>query len=54
MTWSNRIQLTLGYDPTMPNGQDIATQIRTRLEETGGMSVRCGRSTRPPTPIRRT
>ncbi len=40
VTWSNRIQLTLGYDPTMPNGQDIATQIRTRLEETGGMSVR--------------
>ena len=40
VTWSNRIQLTLGYDPTMPNGQDIATQIRTRLEDTGGMSVR--------------
>jgi peptide/nickel transport system substrate-binding protein len=40
VTWSNRIQLTLGYDPTMPNGQDIASQIRTRLEDTGGMSVR--------------
>ena len=40
VTWSNRIQLTLGYDPTMPDGQDIATQIRTRLEDTGGMSVR--------------
>ena len=40
ITWSNRIQLTLGYDPTMPDGQDIATQIRTRLEDTGGMSVR--------------
>ncbi len=40
ITWSNRIQLTLGYDPTMPDGQDTATQIRTRLEETGGMSVR--------------
>jgi peptide/nickel transport system substrate-binding protein len=40
VTWSNRIQLTLGYDPTMPNGQDIATQIRSRLEDTGGMSVR--------------
>jgi peptide/nickel transport system substrate-binding protein len=40
VTWSNRIQLTLGYDPTMPDGQDIATQIRTRLEEPGGMSVR--------------
>lgn len=40
VTWSNRVQLTLGYDPTMPDGQDIATQIRTRLEDTGGMSVR--------------
>lgn len=40
VTWSNRIQLTLGYDPTMPDGQDTATQIRTRLEDTGGMSVR--------------
>lgn len=40
ITWSNQVQLTLGYDPTMPDGQDIATQIRTRLEDTGGMSVR--------------
>jgi peptide/nickel transport system substrate-binding protein len=40
VTWSKRIQLTLGYDSTMPDGQDTATQIRTRLEETGGMSVR--------------
>lgn len=40
VTWSNRIRLTLGYDPTMPDGRDIATQIRTRLEDTGGMSVR--------------
>lgn len=40
ITWSNRIQLTLGYDPTMPDGQDTATQIRTRLEDSGGMSVR--------------
>lgn len=40
VTWSKRIQLTLGYDPTMPDGQDVATQIRTRLEDTGGMSVR--------------
>ena len=40
ITWSNRIQLTVGYDPTTPDGQDIATQIRTRLEDTGGMSVR--------------
>ncbi|MBA3528841.1 MAG: hypothetical protein H0T91_05970 [Propionibacteriaceae bacterium] len=40
VTWSNRIQLTLAYDPTMPDGRDIATQIRTRLEDTGGLSVR--------------
>jgi peptide/nickel transport system substrate-binding protein len=40
VTWPNRIQLTLGYDPTMPDGRDIATQIRTRLEDTGGLSVR--------------
>ena len=40
VTWKNRINLTLGYDPSMPNGQDIATQIRTRLENTGGLSVK--------------
>jgi peptide/nickel transport system substrate-binding protein len=40
VTWSSRIPLTLGYDPTMPDGRDIATQIRTRLEDTGGLSVR--------------
>ena len=40
VTWSNRIQVNLGYDPTMPDGRDIATQIRTRLEDTGGLSVR--------------
>jgi peptide/nickel transport system substrate-binding protein len=40
VTWANRIQLNLGYDPTMPDGRDIATQIRTRLEDTGGLSVR--------------
>ncbi|MCW2809689.1 MAG: putative transporter substrate-binding protein, partial [Friedmanniella sp.] len=39
VTWKNRITLTLGYDPTSPNGQDIAIQIRTRLEEPGGLSV---------------
>jgi peptide/nickel transport system substrate-binding protein len=39
VTWKNRINLTLGYDSSAPNGQDIATQIRTRLEETGGLSV---------------
>lgn len=40
VTWSNRINLTLGYDPTIPDGQDQANQIRTRLEDTAGLSVR--------------
>ena len=40
VTWKNRINLTLGYDPTTPNGQDVAIQIRTRLENTGGLSVK--------------
>ena len=39
ITWDNRINLTLGYDSTDPDGQDIATQLRTRLEEPGGLSV---------------
>jgi peptide/nickel transport system substrate-binding protein len=39
VTWKSRINLTLGYDATMPNGQDLATQIRGRLENTGGLSV---------------
>lgn len=39
VTWGNRIPLTLGYDPTAPNSLDLATQIRTRLENTGGLSV---------------
>ena len=39
VTWSGRIRLDLGYDPTMPDGRDLATQIRTRLEDTG-LSVR--------------
>jgi len=40
VTWPNRIHLSLGYDPAMPDSRDLATQIRTRLEDTGGMSVR--------------
>ena len=40
VTWGNRIPLDLAYDPTMPDGQDLAIQIRTRLEDTGGLSVR--------------
>ncbi len=39
VTWKNRIKLTLGYDATQPNGRDIAIQIRSRLEDTGGLSV---------------
>ncbi|HKN45291.1 MAG TPA: ABC transporter substrate-binding protein, partial [Propionibacteriaceae bacterium] len=39
VTWKNRINLTLGFDASMPNGQDLATQIRSRLENTGGLSV---------------
>jgi peptide/nickel transport system substrate-binding protein len=39
VTWKSRINLTLGYDATMPNGQDLAAQIRSRLENTGGLSV---------------
>ena len=40
VTWKNRINLTLGYDSTAPNAPDLATQIRSRLEDTGGLSVR--------------
>jgi peptide/nickel transport system substrate-binding protein len=39
VTWKSRINLTLGYDASAPNSQDIATQIRIRLENTGGLSV---------------
>jgi peptide/nickel transport system substrate-binding protein len=39
VTWKTRIHLSLGYDPSTPNSQDIAIQIRTRLENTGGLSV---------------
>ena len=39
VTWESRIILTLGYNVTTPNSQDIANQIRTRLENTGGLSV---------------
>ena len=40
VTWKSRINLTLGYDPTTPGGRDLAVQIRTRLEDTGGLSVK--------------
>jgi peptide/nickel transport system substrate-binding protein len=39
ITWQNRIKLTLGYDPSAPNAVDVATQIRTRLENSGGLSI---------------
>ena len=40
VTWKTRINLTLGYDPSVPGGRDLAVQIRTRLEDTGGLSVK--------------
>ena len=40
VTWKNRINLTLAYDPTAPNASDLADQVRNRLEDTGGLSVR--------------
>ena len=40
VTWKNRINLTLAYDPTAPNAGDLADQVRLRLEDTGGLSVR--------------
>lgn len=39
VTWKKRRRLTLGYDSTAPNSLDLATRIRTRLEDTGGLSV---------------
>jgi peptide/nickel transport system substrate-binding protein len=39
ITWKTRIPLTLTYDSTAPNSLDMATQIRTRLENSGGLSV---------------
>jgi peptide/nickel transport system substrate-binding protein len=40
VTWKNRINLTLAYDPTAPNAADLADTVRSRLEDTGGLSVR--------------
>ncbi|MDF2746981.1 MAG: putative transporter substrate-binding protein, partial [Propionibacteriaceae bacterium] len=39
ITWKSRIPLILSYDSTAPDALDIATQIRTRLENSGGLSV---------------
>jgi peptide/nickel transport system substrate-binding protein len=44
VTWKSRINLTLGYDATMPNGQDLAAQIRQRLENTGGSASSSGQA----------
>ena len=40
VTWKNRVNLTLAYDPTAPNAADLADTVRNRLEDTGGLSVR--------------
>jgi peptide/nickel transport system substrate-binding protein len=47
ITWKNRIPLALTYDSTAPDALDIATQIRTRLENSGGLSVQL----RPDSPV---
>jgi peptide/nickel transport system substrate-binding protein len=39
ITWKNRVPLTLSYERASPNALDTATQIRTRLENSGGLSV---------------
>jgi peptide/nickel transport system substrate-binding protein len=39
ITWAAPIPLSLGYDTTIPEGQDQANQIGTRLEATGGFRV---------------
>lgn len=36
----HRVSLTLGYDPTIPDGPDLAAQLRSRIEGIGGVSVR--------------
>ncbi|MDN5725309.1 MAG: ABC transporter substrate-binding protein [Propionibacteriales bacterium] len=45
ITWKQRIGLTLAYDPTVPDAADLANQIRGRLEDTGGLSVRLVKAT---------
>ena len=49
ITWKNRIPLTLTYDSTAPDALDIATQIRTRLENPGGSVSSCARTHLSPT-----
>lgn len=45
ITWKQRVHLTLAYDPTAPDAADQANQIRSRLEGTGGWSVRLVQAT---------
>lgn len=45
ITWKQRVHLSLAYDPTAPDAADQANQIRSRLESTGGWSVRLVRAT---------
>jgi len=45
VTWQQRVQLSLAYDPSSPDAADQANQIRTRLEDTGGLSVRLVKAT---------
>lgn len=45
ITWKQRVHLTLAYDPTAPDAADQANQIRTRLEGSGGWSVRLVQAT---------
>lgn len=40
VTWRGRIPLTVGFEPTAPDAEDLATRIRTRLEATGGITAR--------------
>jgi len=45
ITWKQRVHLTLAYDPTAPDAADQANQIRARLEDSGGWSVRLVKAT---------
>ena len=40
ISWKKRVRLTLGYDSTVPEAHDMASTIRSRLEDTGGLSVK--------------
>lgn len=40
ISWKKRVRLTLSYDSSVPESHDMASTIRSRLEETGGLSVK--------------